>query len=123
MDSDVNGDPVFQSWYAYASWFVTGENRNYTPSKAIFERVRPKANFLDGKGGFGAWELTARVSSLDLIDEAIDGRRMLDLTAGVNWYLNPMTRIMLNYIHSEVDRRGGDVGGANIFAMRFQVDF
>ncbi len=113
----------FEGWYGQASWFVTGESRAYKKSAGAFDRVRPKANFLDGKGGTGAFELAVRYSRLDLIDGAVDGRRMGDLTAGVNWYLNPMTRIMLNYIHSEVENRGNDVGDADIFSMRFQVDF
>jgi phosphate-selective porin len=45
------------------------------------------------------------------------------LSAGVNWYLNPYTRLMFDLIHEDVKRVSGLSGDANIFGMRFQVDY
>ncbi len=49
-----------------------------------------------------------RFSSIDLNDaEALNGTRggkEHNLTFGVNWYLNPNTRVTWNYVHGEVDR-------------------
>ena len=79
-------------------------------------------------GGPGAWELALRWSWLDLNDEDVRGGEETNYTLGVNWYLNPNYRLMFNYIYTDVEDRGGvedgfQDGSANIFAMRFQVDF
>ena len=84
--------------------------------------MKPIQNF-DMKGGWGAIELTARYSELDLSDDVIKGGRLQYATLGVNWYLNPNTRIMLNYVLANADIGGADDGNADLFGMRFQVDF
>ncbi len=119
----THDDLAFDGWYVFGGFFVTGEGRNYKKSSAAFDRVKPLANFMNGECGTGAIELAVRYSNIDLIDQGIDGGEMNCLTLGVNWYLNPMTRVMLNYINADVDHRGVDLGDANIFMMRFQVDF
>jgi phosphate-selective porin OprO/OprP len=108
----------FMAYYAYASWFITGEHRNYKSSITTFDRVKPKKNF--GKeGGAGAWEIGLRYSEIDLDDTDIKGGNVANITAGVNWYLNPATRFMFNYILANLK----DAGNVNIFQVRFQVDF
>lgn len=109
-------DPTFRGWYAFASWFLTGESRPYRGGS--FGRVIPKSDF-DGKSGTGAVELAVRWSALDLTDGAIRGGEVENLTLGVNWYLNPSTRVMVNWVRSDV--RG--LGDARIVELRFAVDF
>jgi phosphate-selective porin OprO/OprP len=124
VDSKEADDPEFQGAYVYGSWFVTGENRRYSTSSGAFSRVSPKKNFYPTKGGAGAWELTARWSYIDLNDKNIRGGEENNLTAGVNWYLNPNVRFMFNYIYADLeDREGKEDGNANIFMTRFQIDF
>jgi phosphate-selective porin OprO/OprP len=58
----------------------------------------------------------------------VKGGKVWDVTAGLNWYLFPNARVMLNYIHSQVDDRltalDPDLdGSADIGQMRFQIDF
>jgi len=118
VDSAEGGDPQFHGWYVEASWFITGESRPYKKSTGAFDRVKPHQN-LGENGGFGAVQLTARYSTLDLNDGTIEGGEMDDIAVGVNWYLNPNTRIMLNYVNADV---AGE-GEANIFEMRFQIDW
>ena len=121
----VNSDPEFSGAYVYGSYFLTGEHRKYSTKSGTFSRVKPKNNFYWGKG-IGAIELTARYSHLDLDDEAIRGGKLDDVTVGINWYLNPNTRVMFNYVHAHADVLNTGVdndGNANLAAMRFQIDF
>lgn len=134
-----SGQPNLNLWggYAFASWFLTGEHRNYGHGQGRFNRVKPTANFNPAKGDWGAWELAARYSYLDLGDENISGGRLWDATVGLNWYLFPNLRWMLNYVHGDVNQRTtfvfddmgmltgivGFNGAVNILQTRFQLDF
>ncbi len=123
MYADVEGkggasSPNFDGFYIQGSYFLTGEHRKYKTSSGAFDRVKPKENFRFG-GGPGAWEAAVRYSSIDLDDNGVSGGELKDVTVGLNWYLNPNTRIMWDYIRADLD----NVGDANLFLMRFQVDF
>jgi phosphate-selective porin OprO/OprP len=110
----------FSSFYLQGSYFLTGEHRVYEAGEGLFGRVRPNRDFEAGPGkGWGAWELVARYSRIDLADDPIFGGRLQDVTLGMTWYLNPSTKILWNYVSA--DRI--DVGRADIFQTRFQVDF
>ena len=63
--------------------------------------------------------MAARYSYIDLDRARINGDRLDDFTLGLNWYLNPNMRVMFNYVFADSEDRGD----ANIFQMRFQVDF
>jgi len=110
-------DPSFDGWYVYASWFPTGENRRYNAKKGAFSQIKPKSKY-------GALELAARYSEVDLEDENITGGEEHDTTVGVNWYLNRNVRLMANYVwvNADPDSAGGSAD-ANIFEMRAQVIF
>jgi phosphate-selective porin OprO/OprP len=60
---------------------------------------------------------------LDLNDDDVQGGRLQDLTAGVNWFINRYTRWEFNYIHPILDRPVGNETEADIFATRVQFDF
>jgi len=109
-------DMKFPTYYVQVSYFLTGESRQYKGGINGFSRVKPKKNF--GGGGSGAWEVALRYSNGDLTDQD-RGERLVDITVGVNWHLNPVTRISLNFINANLK----GVGTTNIFQTRFQVDF
>lgn len=111
-------DPSFAGWYAFASWFVTGEHRPYSRSAGSFQRVKPIANY-DGEGGRGALELGARISQVNLNDGDYTGGKLQNLTFGANWYLNPVVRIMANYVRADLD----GVGVSHSLVSRAQIDF
>jgi phosphate-selective porin OprO/OprP len=121
-------DPEFRAYYVMGSFFVTGESRSYNAKKGIFGRVKPHSNF-GIESGPGAIELALRFATIDLTDNGAAGGEMWDVTAGVNWYLNPNTRVTLNYVHAEVEDRltgaGGGIDDASgdIVQTRFQIDF
>jgi phosphate-selective porin OprO/OprP len=73
VDRDLGGNLDFYGYYTYASWFLTGESRNYRPNKGIFDLIVPKKPFSLKSGGLGAWEIGVRFSGIDLSDDAING--------------------------------------------------
>jgi len=108
----------FHAYHGIMSWFITGEHKNYDTKSAAFRRVSPKKNF--GKeGGAGAFELAARYSNIDLDDTDIRGGYVSNISLGLNWYLNPVTRFMINYVFANIK----DTGNADILMVRFQIDF
>jgi phosphate-selective porin OprO/OprP len=119
-------DPDFSAFYLMGSFFFTGESRAYDAKKGVFGRVKPNENF-GPDGGTGALEAAVRFSQIDLTDSGAEGGEQWDITGGLNWYLNPNTRVMLNYVHAVVENRaaGGIIDDANgdIVETRFQIDF
>jgi phosphate-selective porin OprO/OprP len=90
---------VFDGWYVFGSWFLTGESRRYRRSNGTFRSPRV------GRG-IGAWELAARYSTLDLEDTPITGGDERNLTLGLNWYATRHWRFMLNLIKVWADPSG-----------------
>ncbi len=95
--------PTFSGFYAYASWFITGESRPY--AGGVFGRVQP-GNPVN-EGGTGAWEIAIRYSRADLqssmspLTPTLGGKED-NFTIGVNWYLTGYVRMMLNYVNFDV---------------------
>ncbi len=120
-------DALLWGIYGQAGWFITGEHRNYSQTYGNFGRTKLNSTFDPTEGTWGAFEVAARVSYLDLNDRDIRGGRLLDMTAGVNWYLWPNARIMANYIHSILKQRAAagspGQGDGDVFQMRLQMDF
>ncbi len=126
LDAPALDDPTFGGWYLQTSWFATGESRRYNARRGRFERVRP-ARPLGRDGGFGAVELAARLSAVDLSDAAVRGGEERNLTLGVNWYANANVRFMANYVRvldleatADPALEGAEPG---TFQLRAQVDF
>ncbi len=107
----------FSSYYGEVSYFLTGESKKFKSSYAGFDRLSPKNNY--GKSGSGAWEIALRYSNSDLNNRDIYGGEQTDVTLGLNWYLNPSTRFMVNNVFADVKNKGK----ATIFQFRFQIDF
>lgn len=131
----VNADDGSSPWgtYVTASYFLTGENRGYSRGSKTFDRVKPFEPFFAVRTangvcrGWGAWQLAARYSYLDARDVAngITGTQQ-NVALGVNWYLNPYSRVMFNYIHGRADvdpGQGVANGEVDFFGARFQVDW
>lgn len=119
VDAPAFGDPSFDSYYVQAGYYLTqGDYRRYKTSSGAFDRQKPSSVW-DKSGGTGAWELALRFSSIDLTDGAIAGGEEDNITVGVNWYLNPATRLMFNYVMADVD----GVGDGDFILVRWQVDF
>ncbi len=120
LDTQQGGDANISAWYAFVSYFLTGESRFYDLGSATFDRPKVKKNFREG--GPGAWEVAARFSSIDLEDNIAHGGKQDDVTLGLNWYFNPNTKLMFNYIRALIDHDLYD-GNLDLFQMRAQIDF
>jgi len=112
VDTSTDTDPSFSGYYAYASWFLTGESRPFADGK--FSRVKTD----------GAWELAVRFSSLDLNDSGFAGGEQDDVTLGLNYYHSPNLRFMVNYVMASADPSSAGIEDEpDILQARAQVDF
>ena len=77
-----------------------------------------------GQGGFGAWQLAFRYSSLDLNDADINGGEADSFTLGLNWFATPNLRFSANYVNV-LDMKGGPGSGdePDVFQLRAQLEF
>jgi phosphate-selective porin OprO/OprP len=103
----------FDSAYAEVAWTFTGESRKYIPGIGAYGTIVPAHPFSRKEGTWGAWEIAARGSYVDLTSDfapglsaaaqpnAVDGGRETVLTAGLNWYPNSLIRFMFNYVHTD----------------------
>lgn len=126
-DADVLDNPDFWGFYLYGSYFITGEHRSYNKRSGTFFSVKPKHNFHPRKREWGAWELASRISYIDLNGAKIRGGEEFNFTAGLNWYFNKKTRLMINYIHARVKDRETppqvDSSYTDILQARLQIGF
>jgi phosphate-selective porin OprO/OprP len=129
---DATPDMTFHGAYAYASYFLTGENRLYNRTEGTFSRVEPNTNFwlLRTPAGYdlgwGAWEVLFRWSFVDLDGAGLTSTRrgeLHDTTLGLNWYWNPRTRYMLNWIHAYNDIAAVGRNDTDVISMRLEIDF
>lgn len=130
----------FQGFYVYASYFLTGEHMVYQRTHGALGRVIPHRSFsladrLRGKrstGGWGAWQIAARYSMLDLTDEDIEGGVGQNVTLGLNWHWTAYSKLQSSFVLGDIREhrsitavdgrtfRGGDF---TIWGMRLMCDF
>ncbi len=124
----------FDGGYAEASYVLTGESHKYNSASASYGGIKPDHPFSWQSGGWGAWEVAARFSRMDLNDQiasaaGIAGGQQNIYTAGLNWYVNGNVRFMFNYLHGDISRQVSSTNATDAgshfdaFAMRTQVAF
>ena len=113
--------------YSHVSYFLTGENRMYErfgQHGPQFGRNKPLVNFYSTKEGrgWGAWEVKARWSYLDLSD--VNAGQYNDFSSGFNWYWSDRTRVMFDWIHplTTADTVFGTTE-SDLLAVRFDVNW
>lgn len=131
-------DPSFSGWYVQGAYTLTGEHRSWAAANGGFRGIRPDRPFDLKKNNWGAWELGARYSELDLNDHegvigratpvgGIRGGEQKITTVGLNWYPNSVVRFLLDYQWVDVDRlnAAGAGIGENVkqLSFRSQVAF
>jgi phosphate-selective porin OprO and OprP len=124
----------FKGGYAEAAYVLTGETRRYNSGSASYGSIVPANPFSLSGGGWGAWEIAGRFSTIDLNDQlaaanGVAGGRQNVFTLALNWYVNGNVRLMFDYLHGDVAKQVsptnfGDAGSKfDAFAMRTQVAF
>ncbi|MCE9635685.1 MAG: hypothetical protein K8T90_08275 [Planctomycetes bacterium] len=116
-------DYDFSALSLEASYWLTGESTQYDLKAGRTDRPKVKKNYGDGDG-IGAWQIAVGYDTLDLVDGGYDGGELDIWRFGVNWFLNPNTRISLNVVDAQGDwaAKGLD-DSTRALVMRFQVDF
>jgi phosphate-selective porin OprO/OprP len=102
------------AWQTTFSYLITGEDASYGG-------VKPKEPYNPKGAGWGAWEVVARFSGMNLEDDTFIGTNSATRFAnintsaksanawglGVNWYLNNNTRFVMDYETTSFDGGGG----------------
>ena len=126
----------FNGWYIAANYTLLGYGRAYNPQRGAFTTPGVEYDFDPRVHHWGALEVSARWSVLDLNDvvnqggEGVDGNKQTVWKAGFNWYPTRQLKIMLDYAHFFVTPSKGVAGNVNLYgrsgnavASRFQVSF
>lgn len=128
-------DPVFSGWYLEGGWALTGETRSYNIKTAAFDNLTPTHNFDPKTGHWGAFELVARYSNLDLdhnIGSAVAADRVRGgqqdiASVGIGWTLNPSIRFIIQGQDVKITRMSGTGDmldqSYQTFAIRSQFGF
>lgn len=117
------------AWQVQASYVLTGEDNT-------FQSVKPLQAFNPFEGRWGALQLAARWSELNvdkgsfqILDPSASAKHAAAWTVGVNWFLNQNARIMAEYEQTHFDGGAGtaarvtDRPAEKVFATRFQLVF
>ena len=129
-DAYTGSDPDFYGWYVQTSWIITGEKKGYAAkggSNSIGVWGSPKVvkPFSPAAGSWGALELKARYSVLDLNDYSAgyNGGVLTSVGGGLNWYLNNNIRMMFDYSYVDSDSPSTGDTDINIFQSRLSFAF
>jgi len=111
------------SYYVQGSFFVTGETKPYKKDRGTYGSPKPIAEA-------GAWEVTARYDFIESPDltGATGKPEVTQITAGLNWYVNPNVRLMLNYSMGEQETTNTTTSATtktelDAIALRTQLSF
>jgi phosphate-selective porin OprO/OprP len=123
-------NPHFTGWYAFLAYSLTGEQHPYDPATATFRNLRP-AKPLGTPGGWGAWEVAARYSDIDLdyqpfalaANGGIAGGKQDVWTLGLNWYPNNAIKFQLDYMNLQANHANAPANdiSASAIMLRSQI--
>jgi phosphate-selective porin OprO/OprP len=145
VDQRTGAGIFYDGAYVQCGYFLTGEHCGYNKQMGALDyNVQPFSDFfaLGRKGcfgGWGAWEIAARWSYLNLADNNLLAANQLSAAAGppaspnpgtlnsatlaLNWWWNQYTRVQFNYIHPMLNSTAFGRSDTDIYATRFQIEF
>jgi phosphate-selective porin OprO/OprP len=123
----VRENVALRAWQTAGSWILTGEKKGYTSPT-------PRHPFAPFNHGWGAWEVGARFGGFradqglfnyGFADPAKSPHEVHEWIGGVNWYLNRLVRMSVDYGHTWF--AGGapnaDRAAERVILGRFQINF
>ena len=133
-------DQSMYGGYVEARWFLTGDCRVYDKKLGVPGNVKTRKNLncvrqsygnvdTSCANSLGAFELYTQLGFTDAdrvyFHDVLRclGGRTTDLTIGLNWYWNPNTRMMFEYVHSNGTRQGAYRASENIYSASFRYFF
>ena len=127
--SNSKFDINLTDYYGALMWMVTGEEP--AVRKGVIQGIRPRRNLF--QGGWGALGLAFRCDHFDggdsayeyLVEAGTSVREATAYTIGINWYLNPYIRVLLNATRTNFDRplliETDSITGETIYSDREDV--
>src|SRR3984893_7253354 len=123
----VRNDIAVRAWQVQATYLLTGERKG-------FGTLTPRRAFDPHNHGWGAIELALRVGDFSAENGIYNygfavptaaARRAHEWVGGINWYLNRMLRISLDYGNTNFEGGAphGDRSSEKALLERFQVNF
>lgn len=129
--------------YVSLLWLLSGETWSDFYANGLWQKIRPNNRFsLDSGGGWGAWELGLRYSTMDATDfragnpagtgqlstaTLVPTNKADAWTVQLKWIHNVYSRWLLSYVRTNfdtpVDVNGINVGHEDAVLFRAQVDF
>ena len=135
IQTNVSGtgydNAVLDGYYGYATYFLTGESRNYKVKTGAWDRIKPNRNF-DMKGGWGAWEIASGYDYMNLNSGGVKGGQASTVKFGINWYPHSHLRVMTDYVHvlnintsgvTNTTSKAWNDASLDMVETRFQVDW
>lgn len=112
VSSAASDNPEFSACYLTGSWVLTGETRPYDRTVGYARRVMPK-------GRWGAPELVARFTHVDLNDGNVLGGAYNKTYLGINWWATRHWKLGFGWGRTWLDRFE-QTGVTDSFLTRFQ---
>jgi phosphate-selective porin OprO/OprP len=96
------------AWQVAGGWVLTGED-------ATYGTVVPRHSFDPRNGGWGAWQVVARYSELNIDDDTFplfsnpltSAHSAKEWSVGLNWYLNRNVKVSTSFSHTDFQGGGG----------------
>lgn len=111
----VGNDLDVDTFYAQFSYMLSGGVKRYDIKKGVFKS--PKL-----KSAAGAWEAKVRYDSIESDGLPVDSKAS-HFIVGLNWYINPAVRLMLEYISGQTEPEVGPESALDAFVTRLQFAF
>jgi phosphate-selective porin OprO/OprP len=133
-DAAIAGTPAdlrFQGGYVYVSYFLTGEHIPWDRDSGQLGRVQPFTPWTpwrpSGCKGWGALNVAARYSYMDLTDENVLGGMEQNGTVALNWHWTAYAKLQYDVGYGQIEDHapvGGFTSG-NFWTsgLRFACDF
>lgn len=129
VDLPTGETATVQAGYITLRHMLTGEVIPYNRAGGVFGRVKPNSPLDIAAGNWGAWEVVARMSTINLnplfgLPSVNGATGRLDTTSlGMNWYWYTNAKTQFEWINGDLNQPGVGDSVSNTFAGRLQFDF